>query len=207
MLHWLHACWCQHCHNTRGITKKQLELFISNDDWITEQMKANIRTGRIYRLFQEKIWFYFQTITGTPRHLSSIEQSVTVRVFPLLGIQYIDVKMLSGTPYHVRCWYMLCMNFNQSNKNTFLRFCKPVKTRNHKKWMNQNGTACSHDKQHKLWLHAAGLERELPGSGRGFVNRGRRKAGLELRSASLPLGDTTLRHQTKLQENLPTTYR
>lgn len=47
----------------------------------------------------------------------------------------------------------------------------------------------------------------LPGSRRGFVNRERRKAGLGLHSASLPLGEATPRHQREPREILPTMYR
>lgn len=56
-------------------------------------------------------------------------------------------------------------------------------------------------------MHATGSEAGLPGSRRGFVNRGRRKAGLGLRSASLPLGEATPRHQREPQVILPTMYR
>lgn len=52
-----------------------------------------------------------------------------------------------------------------------------------------------------------GLRGGLPGSRRGFANRGRRKAGLGLRSASLPPGEATPRHQKEPQEILPTMYR
>lgn len=52
-----------------------------------------------------------------------------------------------------------------------------------------------------------GLRGGLPGSRRGFANRGRRKAGLGLRSASLPLGEATPRHQKEPQEILPMMYR
>lgn len=56
-------------------------------------------------------------------------------------------------------------------------------------------TACN-------WLRGG-----LPGSRRGFVNRERRKAGLGLHSASLPLGEATPPHQREPQEILPTMYR
>lgn len=47
----------------------------------------------------------------------------------------------------------------------------------------------------------------LPGSRRDFENRERRKVGLGLHSASLPLGEATPRHQRKPQVILPTMYR
>lgn len=47
----------------------------------------------------------------------------------------------------------------------------------------------------------------LPGSRRGFENRERRKVGLGLHSASLPLGEATPRHQREPQVILPTMYR
>lgn len=51
------------------------------------------------------------------------------------------------------------------------------------------------------------LEAGLPGSGRVCVNRERRKVGLGLRSASLPLGEATPRHQRGPQEILPMMHR
>lgn len=48
---------------------------------------------------------------------------------------------------------------------------------------------------------------KLPGSRRGFANRGMRKAGLVLHSASRPLGEATPHHQREPQEILPTMYK
>lgn len=48
---------------------------------------------------------------------------------------------------------------------------------------------------------------KLPDSRRDFENRGRRKAGLVLHSASRPLGKTTPHHQREPQEILPTMYK
>lgn len=59
-------------------------------------------------------------------------------------------------------------------------------------------------KRTKLWRHATGSEAGLPGSGRGYENRGKRKAGLGLHSASPPLGDATPRHHTDPRVILPT---
>lgn len=62
-------------------------------------------------------------------------------------------------------------------------------------------------KRTRLWRHATGSEAGLPGSGRGYENRGKRKAGLGLHSASPPLGDATPRHHTDPQVILPTMHR
>lgn len=68
-------------------------------------------------------------------------------------------------------------------------------------------TSCHKSVTNKAMMHATNSEVGLPGSKRGFVNRGRRKAGVVLHSVSLPLGEATPRHQREPQVILPTMYR
>lgn len=84
------------------------------------------------------------------------------------------------------------------------------KNKKSKNWMDlhasRNDWQTMTQEERRVWKRIA-TKAGLPGSRRGFVNRGKRKAGLGLRSASLPLDEATPLHQRESREILPTVYR